>query len=179
MATNSVLRIARLRALIEHPRTSTNERVAAQRMLDRVFDNARQATHPGRSYGLKHANIGRHAGLPRIVEMIREDIVLVRTLSTTAPGGGDVVIWNPIGGAPSGISYEVDTPSYGEIVITISSVPREWGWNNEGGITRVSPSLQALADELAAIMNGYNHDGVDIAKRFFGRVRVDGEALTW
>ncbi len=111
--------------------------------------------------------------------MIREDISLANTAFSTEPELGDVAIWDPIGGAPAEISYEVDTYFDSEIVITISSVPRDWGWQHNGGIDLVSPSLQALVNELAAIMNGYNHEGVDIAKRFFGKVRVDGETLTW
>ncbi|MFT7024421.1 MAG: hypothetical protein ACJA07_003534 [Rhodococcus sp. (in: high G+C Gram-positive bacteria)] len=43
------------------------------------------------------------------------------------------------------------------------------------GVSTVSHALQAFA----AIMNGYNHDGVDIARRVFGKVRVGGETLAW
>ncbi|RDI18905.1 hypothetical protein DEU38_1192 [Rhodococcus sp. AG1013] len=73
----------------------------------------------------------------------------------------------------------METPHDANIDITIRGVPRDWGWDGEGGVETVSAALRALAGELAEIMNGYNRNGSDIEKRFFGRVRVDGQTLEW
>lgn len=111
--------------------------------------------------------------------MIREDISFARNVFATTDDPGGLATLDPIGDAPSQIRYEVDAPYDAGIVITVSSVPRTWGWTHDHGMDMVSPTLQALADELAEIMNGYNHDGQDITKRFYGKVLVDGQTLVW
>ncbi|WP_245819455.1 hypothetical protein [Rhodococcoides yunnanense] len=111
--------------------------------------------------------------------MIREDIVLARTVFATNAAVSDLAVVDPIGSAPTEILFDVNTPFGSEIVITLSSVPEEWGWVKECGISVVSPALQTLADELAAVVNSYNHTGSDIAQRFFGRVRVGSDTLAW
>lgn len=172
--------MSRLRTLIDHPRTGSSEREAAQRMLDRILAKSRSPrTSTDRSYGTRHARVGRHAGLPRIAEMIREDIVLARTAFSTNAAAGDLAIEDPIGNAPTEILFDVDTQFDSEIVITLSSVPEEWGWVQECGVVTVSPALRVLADELAAVINSYNHEGLDISKRFFGKVRAGQDTLAW
>ncbi|MBF6285669.1 hypothetical protein [Nocardia cyriacigeorgica] len=181
MATSATLRISRLRALIEHPNTGDGERATAQRMLDRIL--TRTGTEPAvgdRTYGNRHHRVGRHADLHRIADMIRDDIVLARATFAPRPAHpGEPALRDPIGDAPPQITYTVDTPHHGCIDITIDNVPPEWGWVREDGIDLISPALQALADELADLMNGYNHDGSDIDKRFFGRVRIPDLTLVW
>ncbi|MFD4180680.1 hypothetical protein [Rhodococcus sp. NPDC058514] len=180
MAGNASLRIIRLRTLIEHPRTGESERAAAQRMLDRILDKSRIRHDPGdRMYGARHDRPGRHAGLSSIADMIRDDIALARAVSSAETSPGRVAVKDPIGDAPAEIRFVVETPHEAGIVITIDDVPPDWGWVSEGGIAAVSPPLRALAAELAEIMNGYNRDGADIEKRFFGRVRTCGETLVW
>ncbi|RZL80441.1 MAG: hypothetical protein EOP32_17010 [Rhodococcus sp. (in: high G+C Gram-positive bacteria)] len=180
MAGNASLRITRLRTLIEHPRTGDSERAAAQRMLDRILGKSRIRYDSGdRTYGARHDRVGRHAGLSRIADMIRDDIALLRVVFSTPTPPGQLAVSDPIGDAPPGITYAVETPHDAGIVITIDGVPPDWGWVSEGGIETVSPALRALADELAELMNGYNRDGTDIDRRFFGSVRVRGETLVW
>ncbi|MFC0446852.1 hypothetical protein [Rhodococcus jostii] len=111
--------------------------------------------------------------------MIRDDIALARVVFSTPTLPGQLAVSDPIGDAPPGITYAVETPHDAGIVITIDGVPPDWGWVPEGGIETVSPALRALADELAELMNGYNRDGTDIDRRFFGSVRVRGETLVW
>ncbi|TCN49486.1 hypothetical protein EV641_11586 [Rhodococcus sp. SMB37] len=77
------------------------------------------------------------------------------------------------------ITYTVRTPHDSEVVITLENVPQDWGWVSEFGIDTPSSALRALLDDLADLMNGYNHDGSDIGTRFFGRVRVGDETLMW
>ncbi|MFE7415774.1 hypothetical protein [Rhodococcus sp. NPDC057529] len=180
MAGNASLRIGRLRALIEHPRTGNSERAAAQRMLDRILSNIHtQDGSGGRRFGARHDRVGRHAGLSRIADMVREDIALARVVVSTETLPGRPALIDPIRDAPPGITYAVETPHDAGIVITIDGVPRDWGWVSEGGIETPSAELRVLADELAELMNGYNRHGTDGEKRFFGRVRVHGQTLVW
>jgi hypothetical protein len=179
MATAAILRISRLRNLIEHPRTGDAERAAAQRMLDRILRSSMRDVSGSRKYGGRYHRAGRHAKLSRIADMIREDIA-VAAAAFSAPGlPDDIARCDPIADAPAGVTYSVETPYDSTIVITIDNVSRLWGWSTVDGITTVSPALRALADELADIIESYNYDGPDVGKRFFGRVRVQGETLSW
>lgn len=182
MAVGLGMRIARLRALIDHPNTGDGERAAAQRMLDRILvksGSEARSTVAGRVYGARFARAGRHADLERIVEMIREDIVFARTLSASE-SSTELALVNPIRDAPSDIYYSVEAPYYLRIVIPLENVPREWGWVvDEWGLENISPKLQALVDELAEILEDYNCGGTDVGKRFFGNVKVGGITLIW
>ncbi|MFE5709025.1 hypothetical protein [Rhodococcus koreensis] len=84
MAGYVSLRITRLRTLIEHPRTGDAERAAAQEMLDRILSKSRlRYGTDDRTYGTRHDRVGRHAGLSRIADMIRDDIALARVVFST------------------------------------------------------------------------------------------------
>jgi hypothetical protein len=111
--------------------------------------------------------------------MIRDDIALAGFVYSTPTGPGEVGLLDPIADAPAEITYSVETPHDSSIVITIDNVPSRWGWISTDGVDTVSPALRALSDELVDIMNGYNYDGTDIGKRFFGKVCVPGETLAW
>jgi hypothetical protein len=172
------LRISRLRTLIDHPGTGAAERAAAQRMLDRILLRRGPGGGPAgdRVYGARYGRIGRHMSLAGIADMVRADIAFLQDFSTPRLPA-ELALRSPVREAPAGISYSVESPFDGSIVITVEGVPHEWGWVEQDGLEIVSPALQALADELAEIMNGYNHDGADIARRFFGSVRVGGVTL--
>ncbi|MEU1205412.1 hypothetical protein [Nocardia sp. NPDC005825] len=45
----------------------------------------------------------------------------------------------------------------------------EWATDADGFD---SAALRALVDELTDLMNAYNHEGTDVARRFIGRVRT-------
>ncbi|NUP25975.1 MAG: hypothetical protein HOQ36_00795 [Nocardia sp.] len=179
MAIITSHRIMRLRALIEHPNTGADERATAQRMLDRMLDRSGYSATGDRTYGNRHHRVGKHADLRSVAEMIRADIALGRIMFAPQTRLGEPAIRDPLGDAPVQIEITVDLPHHGCIDITIDNVPREWGWVLDDGIECVSPQLQELATELADIMNGYNCDGSDIAKRFFGRVRIPDFTLVW
>ncbi|MGW4352503.1 hypothetical protein ACWELJ_10470 [Nocardia sp. NPDC004582] len=166
-------RIARLRSLIEHPRTGAAERAAAQRVLDRILgrsDQPRPASGD-RVYGERHDRGGRHAGLSRVADLIQEDIALARIFPDAAIPG-DLATRNAIRDAPPHISYQVDAPYEAGIRITVTHVPPAWGWTDIG---TESAALRHLTAELTAIMNAYNRDGAEIGKRFHGYVEVRGE----
>ena len=180
MGINASLRLSRLRALIDHPRTGDRERAAAQRMLDRILTKSAARVSSGpRSYGARYGRVGRHAGLAAVAEMIRADIALIQMLASTPAPSGGLALHDPIGDAPAEITFSVDTPGDFSIAITIDRVPSEWGWVREDGIVTVSPALLELADALAEVMNGYNHEGPDVGTRFFGTVRAAGKTLVW
>jgi hypothetical protein len=179
MATITSQRIMRLRALIDHPNTGADERATAQRMLDRMLARSGGSPVGDRTYGDRHHRVGKHADLPSVAEMIRADIALGRIMFAPQTRLGEPAVRDPLGDAPVQIEITVALPHHGCIDITIGNVPRDWGWVIEDGIERVSPQLQELATELADLMNGYNFDGSDIAKRFFGRVRVPEFTLVW
>lgn len=179
MAIIASHRILRLRALIEHPNTGADERATAQRMLDRLLARSGGMPVGDRTYGDRHHRVGKHADLPAVAEMIRADIALGRIMFAPQTRFGVPAVRDPLGDAPVEIEIRVELPHHACIDITIDKVPREWGWVVEDGIERVSPQLQELATELADIMNGYNFDGSDIAKRFFGRVRIPELTLVW
>ncbi|APA98813.1 hypothetical protein [Nocardia seriolae] len=163
-------RIQRLRSLIEHPRTGAAERAAAQRLLDRILGNPGRArpTAGDRSYGQRHSRGGRHAGLSRLADMIREDIALARVFADAAVPG-ELAARNAIRDAPEGITYTVDTPFDAGIRILVAHVPPTWGWSGPGV---ESEALRLVRAELADIMAAYDHDGGDIGQRFHGRVEV-------
>ncbi|WP_405495556.1 hypothetical protein [Nocardia sp. NBC_00511] len=185
MATATTHRIARLRNLIEHPRTGAAERAAAQRLLDRITTHTRETITVGdRSYGARHDRPGRHASLARIAEMISEDIALARLL--TGDTGlddevsgdaeyvageqtvGEMVLPDVLRDAPASIRFTVETPYDAGIVIVVDAVPSHWGWHD--GLE--TPALRALSAALVELMNAYNHDGSDISRRFVGSVKV-------
>ncbi|MGW4248663.1 hypothetical protein [Nocardia sp. NPDC004722] len=167
--TASAGRIQRLRNLIEHPRTGEAERAAAQRMLERILGSGQERAVVGdRSYGERHHRVGRHAGLARIADMVREDIALARVFAE-AVVAGELATRNAVRDAPADLSYTVDTPFDAGIRVTVAQVPPEWGWD---GIGVESEALRRLRAELSDIMNAYNHDGEDVGQRFHGRVEV-------
>ncbi|MEE2059979.1 hypothetical protein [Rhodococcus artemisiae] len=180
MAGTMAARLSRLHALIDHPRTGDAEGAAAQRMLDRILARSRPPQNAGdRTYGQRHHRVGRHADLTRIAEMVREEIALARLVFSTPGQPGLPAESDPIADAPAGIVYTVSTPHDSEVVITLENVPQAWGWVSEYGVETASSALRALVDELADLLNGYNRDGVEIGKRFFGRVRVGDRTLVW
>ncbi|MFE3800292.1 hypothetical protein KHQ06_25735 [Nocardia tengchongensis] len=170
MAGVMIGRIQRLRSLIEHPRTGAAERAAAQRMLDRLLSkSAATSVRPGdRNYGARHAHPGRHASLSRIAEMIADDIALAR-MATLADGEGDLAVISALLKAPAQLTYTVEAPAQAGILITVGAVPAAWATDADGFD---SVALRALVAELTELMNAYNHDGAEVARRFVGRVRI-------
>ncbi|OZD10292.1 hypothetical protein CH275_01015 [Rhodococcus sp. 06-235-1A] len=179
MATNPAVRISRLRALIDHPRTGSSERDTAQRMLNRILRTSRPITDAHRQYGSGYSRLGRHAGLDSIAEMIRDDITMARTNRLSAAELSEVAPLDPVANAPKDIQIDVDVLHDCEIVVTISCIPTAWGWCRDGGIDVYSPALRALVDELASIVDSFDHSGEDITNRFFGRVRVGDTTVVW
>ncbi len=170
--------ITRLRSLIDHPRTGTEERAAAQRMLDRLLAKTAGSTDPDHRSGTRRDRLGRHVRIDGIVDAIRTDIAFARTVDLL-PDGPDVVLHDPVRGAPEGVTFDVVADGESAIVVTIEAVPQSWGWGNHAGVDVVSPELQAVADRIADVMNGYNDRGPGGVPRFFGRVRVPGHTLVW
>ncbi|WP_067708158.1 hypothetical protein [Nocardia yamanashiensis] len=162
-------RIARLRALIDHPGTGAAERAAAQRMLDRVLSRSDTGRSGGdRAYGAHYGRVGRHADLDAVAEMIRADIAFARTF-TDDENGDAVEEYSVLRAAPPEVVFTVAVPFDGTITVTMSELPP--GWDPE--------SIRAVATELAEIMNAYNHTGADTGPRFFARVLIGTTTVRW
>lgn len=179
MPVDPAVRMSRLQALIDHPRTGNSERDVAQRMLNRLFRSMRSTAGSTRQYGSSHGRLGRHAGLEDVAEMIRHDLASARTERPCPAEPYGLATSDPVADAPTDIRFEVEARHDCEIVVTISCVPTAWGWQHDDGIDVHSPALCALVDDIAVIVNSYNHFGNDIMPRFFGRVRVEDRTVVW
>lgn len=186
-------RIATLRAIIERKTTGDGERSNAARALARLL-NGQAKTDGGESgwnlynrwYGDKyHLTTGKT--LTEIAKMIRADLALARKLAKTTPAvPGDIAVIDPIGDAPDQITFSVRTSYYsggGSIEITVKNIPDLWGFTtvtDDWGHERAMPTdaLRALAKELKAVSNAYNHDGSEpqidyFDRRFYGGVSTE------
>lgn len=182
MATDHFVRITRLRALIEHANTGASERATAQRMLDRLLRKSGGdrvcPTAPDRVYGSRHHRPGRHASTASIVESVREDIAFARGFVAAGGAPGEVITHSPLAAAPAEVTVTVRTPFADQIVVTIADIPPEWGWeSDEYGRTTATADLRGLADELAEIIDSYNHNGPDVGPRFFRTIRAQETTL--
>lgn len=184
-------RIAHLEALINHPRTPENERAAAIAMLKRITAKAgdseasEQASQYARAYGEKYNRVSEYASAAVIAKAIREDIKLAQKIAKQAGRSGDVKVVDPIGDAPMDIKFSVRSSTYSggcSVDIILRNIPQEWGWvvgeDRWGDVREMpSPALRALADELKAVMNAYNHNGSDLMTDYFD-VRFYGNVCT-
>ncbi|WP_278265151.1 hypothetical protein [Nocardia sp. AG03] len=180
MGTDHFVRISRLRALIDHENTGAGERATAQRMLDRLLRKSPAgpaAAHPDRVYGARHDRPGRHASTSSIVESVREDITFARLFSI-AGEPGELRVHSPLAAAPAEVTVSVSTPFADQIVVTIDDIPPEWGWeSDEFERTTATADLRGFAEELAEIIDSYNHDGSDVGPRFFRTIRAQQRTL--
>ncbi|MFC4377645.1 hypothetical protein ACFO5K_26545 [Nocardia halotolerans] len=182
MGSDHFLRITRLRALIEHENTGAGERATAQRMLDRLLrkagaDNTSRLA-ADRVYGSRHHRPGRHASTVSIVESVRDDIAFARNFAPVSSTPGTVTVHSPLAAAPTELTVLVSTPFADQIVVTIGDIPPEWGWEtDEFDRVTASRDLRALADELAEIIDSYNHNGTDVGPRFFRTIRAQEKTL--
>ncbi|MFE3544967.1 hypothetical protein ACFXK0_18570 [Nocardia sp. NPDC059177] len=181
MGTDHFVRISRLRALIDHENTGAGERATAQRMLDRILRKspgaAAAAGASDRVYGARHDRPGRHASTESIVESVREDITFARMFAL-AGGPGELRVHSPLAAAPAEVTVSVSTPFADQIVVTIDHIPPGWGWEaDEFDRTTATGELRGLADELAEIIDSYNHDGTDVGPRFFRTIRAQEMTL--
>jgi hypothetical protein len=179
--TKTAKKLQLLKALIDHPRTSEEERDAARRMLKRTLDKAaaggEKPTATGwvdhRTYGAKYQQV-RGLRLAEIAKLMRADIKLARKIGLKAAEPGAIAIPDPIAEAPTGIKFSVTTQMYsggGSIDITIKNIPADWGYTEEDHGDHIrkipTPALKDLADELAAIHRAYNYNGSDITTDYF------------
>ena len=188
-------KVGLLNALINHPRTSDNERDAARRMLRRLVIKARangvRLSETGvvdrRTYGAK---FDKTEGLRTadIAKLVRADIKMARKIGKQAQSGDGAALatTDPIANAPAQITYSVRTRTYAggsSIDVVIKNIPAEWGWtetvDDRGDVVRKgTPALGALSRELKTILDAYNYDGSDLMSdfsdvRFYGFVHAD------
>ncbi|MFJ5927978.1 hypothetical protein ACIQF6_35825 [Kitasatospora sp. NPDC092948] len=172
-------RVQYLQNLIDHPRTSPEERAAAERALVRV--RAAQAaageTEEQRgggwarlpiSYGPKYDS---RLSTTEIAALIRQDIKLARKLAAKAGPDdtpGAIKLPNPIGDAPAEAKFSVRSEYFSggsAIRMTVKDVSAEWAWSLKevhGHPRRVATeAMETLASELRTLAGAYNFDGSD------------------
>lgn len=169
-------RIAKLRALAEHPNTPVHEAALAKAALDRVL--ARRAHAEAATgaafidttfYGAKYAAT-KGLRVAEISKLIRDEIKLIRKAAKSTPLGeqaGSLKNIDPIGDAPTDLKISVRSAHFSggcSIDITLINIPEAWKIPAERhGYTSwdQSPELTALVRELKNLMNAYNYDGSD------------------
>lgn len=176
-------KIERLIALIEHPRTSPEERAAGERMLERAMKALEDAPRISIEYGDKYAATAS-LSTTEVAKLIRQDIKVARKVGVTGEATATVALRNPIADAPAEIKFGVRTEYFAggsSIVIKINNIPEQWGYEERvvHGHPAMMPTtaLQELADDLAAVMAAYNYDGSDTRADYW-HVRFYAQVLT-
>lgn len=93
-------KIERLIALIEHPRTSPEERAAGERMLERAMKALEDAPRISIEYGDKYAATAS-LSTTEVAKLIRQDIKVARKVGVTGEATATVALRNPIADAPA------------------------------------------------------------------------------
>ncbi|WP_189055292.1 hypothetical protein [Longimycelium tulufanense] len=181
-------KIKALLALIEHQRTSEEERDAARRALKRINDQREKHEkawptgrlyNPGAWKGSKYEQ-ARNLTLTEIARLIRADLKLARKIGQSVDDPAVLAVPDPIADAPEQIKYSVRTRYYsggGSIDLVIKNVPEIWGWTVEphplyGEQERwkiATAAMAALYHEVETIYHAYNYDNSDAMTDYFER----------
>ncbi|MFB7836169.1 hypothetical protein [Streptomyces sp. NPDC056056] len=182
-------KIELLQNLINHPRTAAEERDAAQRMLKRVIEKARENGEdvtdtrtakaggyrlPEVVYGEKYEQV-KHMRLPDIAKLMRADIKIARKVGTKSSTPGALATVDPLGDMPKEIKISVTSEYFaggGAIRMRVKNIPLEWGFVQEQdrwGDMRWVPSdaFAAVLTDLEVIHQAYNFDGSDSQVDYF------------
>lgn len=191
-------KIEALLALINHPKTSEDERDAARRALKRLDDRcdltkdtgsdprSRHLYNPGAWQGSKYDEASR-LSLTEIAKLIRQDLKMARKAGKKNVAPDALAIVDPIADAPAEIKYSVRTEYYaggGSIDVRITNIPAEWGWTEEQTpeyvhpVKVATPALVALIEEVERIHSAYNYDNSDgmtdyFERHYWGHVSTD------
>lgn len=176
-------KIELLQNLINHPRTAAEEREAAQRMLKRVIERARDNGEdvtdtrtpkaggyrlPEVVYGDKYKQV-KGMRLPDIAKLMRADIKIARKVGTKSSTPGALATVDPLGDMPKEIKVSVTSEYFaggGAIRMRVKNIPLEWGFvqkRDQWGDMRWVPSdaFEAVLTDLKVIHQAYNYDGSD------------------
>ncbi|MFE4309157.1 hypothetical protein ACFRR6_24270 [Streptomyces sp. NPDC056891] len=182
-------KIELLQNLINHPRTADEEREAAQRMLKRVIEKARDNGEdvtdtrtakaggyqlPDVVYGDKYEQI-KGMRLPDIAKLMRADIKIARKVGTKSSTPGALAAIDPLGDMPKEIKVSITSDYFaggGAIRIRVKNIPPEWGFvqkRDQWGDMRWVPSdaFEAVLTDLKVIHQAYNYDGSDSQVDYF------------
>ncbi|MEE1838175.1 hypothetical protein [Streptomyces sp. SP17KL33] len=186
-----------LENLIFHARTGAGERAAAERMLDRAIEAAREAGQiaeqsggdkkaetwhgyrlPSVRYGEKYEEV-KHMSLTEIAKRIREDIKLARKVAEKLGTGSEVALVDPLAALaamPKQIKVSVTRDYFsggGSIDVRVYNLPEKgWGYVQEKdylGYDRWVPNaeLKGILAALEQIHRAYNFDGSDAMVDYF------------
>lgn len=187
MKSSTARKIELLKTLISHDGTGREEREAAQRMLSRLeIKGASESSEP-RKWAPRWAGAkydGSYLPTTEIARLIRSDIKMAVKIAKMEAAPGAVAEFSAFAAAPDGLKYGVTTQYFSggsSISIRVKNVPCDWGYvmedryGNGQECEFPSPSLRAVGQELADIMNAYNFDDSDsmvdhFHVRFYGHV---------
>ncbi|WP_333746217.1 hypothetical protein [Streptomyces sp. IBSBF 2950] len=186
-----------LENLIFHARTGAGERAAAERMLDRAIEAAREAGQiaaqadedsgagtwygyrlPTVSYGEKYDEV-RNMSLTEIAKRIREDIKVARKVAEKLGTGSEVALVDPLAALaamPKQIKVSVTRDYFsggGSIDVRIYNLPEKgWGYVQERDMWDKlrwveGPELRGIVTALEKIHRAYNYDGSDAQVDYF------------
>lgn len=190
MNKRTAVKIQALTNLINHAKTSEDERDAAKRALLRIHaaqaeqgqaDEDYQRFHnAGHWKGSKYEQ-ARRLGLAEIAKLMREDIKMSRKAGTLPAGAADLAVVDPIADAPAEIKVSIRSRYFsggGAIDVTISNVPAAWGWTegeidndyNDGRVHKIAtPAFAAYKAAIEQIHSAYNYDNSDAQVDYFER----------
>ncbi|WUT01786.1 hypothetical protein OHA46_34075 (plasmid) [Streptomyces sp. NBC_00708] len=202
-------RVWLLENLIFHASTGSGERAAAERMLDRAVEVARESGEistptdadsdsgtwsgyrlPDIRYGEKYEEV-KHLSTTEIAARIRADIKLARKVESKLGVGGAVAVVDELAALaamPKGIKVSVTTEYYSggsSIHVRIYNLPEGWGYVREeswqtGRMEWVQDEqLRGIVGALQRIHRAYNFDGSDAMVDYF-HVNYGGHvAVDW
>jgi len=186
------LKIQALTNLINHAKTSEDERDAAKRALLRIHAAQAEATkdvvdpeylrfhNAGHWKGSKYEQ-ARRLDLAAIAKLMREDIKIARKVGKATPGATDLAVLDPIADAPAEIKVSIRSRYFsggGAIDVVILNVPAAWGWTegeiddgyNDGRVRKIAtPAFAAYKAAIEEIYNAYNYDNSDAQTDYFDR----------
>ncbi|MFG3287303.1 hypothetical protein ACGF3G_00575 [Streptomyces sp. NPDC048179] len=186
-------RVWLLENLVFHARTSTEERAAAERMLDRAIKTAKEAGQvstaddgagvwhgyrlPEVWHGARYEEV-KHLSVVEIAKRIRADIKLARKVDDKLAAGAAVAIVDglaPLASMPKGMKVSVRARHGNAIDVRIYNLPEKgWGYVEQEdpyrpNVTRWVPGveLRGIISALEDLHRQYNFDGSDPMVDYF------------
>jgi hypothetical protein len=194
MNARTEAKIEALLALINHAKTSEDERDAARRALKRIYDahemhrkdadtpEYSRLYNPGAWQGSKYESASRLT-LTEIAKLIRADIKMAQKIGRKVTDSKAIAVRDAIADAPAQIKYSVRTEYYsggGSIDVVIKNIPETWGWTMQpdefGNLQPVAtPAMAELYAAVDAIHRSYNYGNSDgmvdyFERRYWGHV---------
>lgn len=176
-------KIDAMTALISRDSTPQGEKDAARdrqaklrELLAAALDTAQQQS--GYSWeprwsGSKYVR-GQYLSTVEIAALIRAEIKVARTLGKVKAKPGEIALPDPVTDAPAQVKIGVRVPHYGSIEVTVKNVPRDWGYDPQGGrdvygepCKSPTRALYELGEALCDLAGAWNYDNSDAMTDYF------------